>query len=105
MSSNTQTSLIICLSSLGDSDPMNFFSDQSSIEVDFYHAMACYLVLGGGNAKLSRTTDCNWIMPDLARNIESASSLVTKYVRDGLALSDDQTIAHSSSDFEGTSLR
>ena len=35
---------------------------------------------------LSRTTDCNWIMPDLARNIESAAYLVTKYVREGLAL-------------------
>jgi hypothetical protein len=84
---------------------MNFFLDQSSMEADFYHAMACYLILGGGNAKLSRTTDCNWIMPDLARNIESASSLVAKYEREGLAQSDDLTIAQRSSDFEGTSLR
>jgi hypothetical protein len=97
--------LTISLYFLGDSDPMNFFSDRSSMEVDFYHAMAYYLILGGGNAKLSRTTDCNWIMPELARNIESAAYLVTKYVREGLAKSDDQTIARCSNDFEWTSLR
>ena len=38
-----------CLSMIsGDSDPMNFFSDVSSTDIDFYHAMACYLIMGGG---------------------------------------------------------
>lgn len=73
--------------------------------VDFYHAMACYLILGGGNAKLSQTTDSNWIMPDLARNVDSASSLVTKYVRESLAQCNDEALAENSCDFEGTSLR
>lgn len=89
----------------GDSDPMNFFSDKSSMAIDFYHSLACYLALGGGNAKLSQTSDCNWIMPDLARNAESAASLVTKYVREALSQCDDETIAQSSRDYEGTSLR
>ena len=68
----------------GDSDPMNFYSDKSSMAIDFYHSLACYLALGGGNAKLCQTSDCNWIMPDLARNAESAASLVTKYVREAV---------------------
>ena len=53
---------------LGDSDPMNFFSDVSSMDIDFYHAMACYLIMGGENTKLSRGDESNWIFPDLARN-------------------------------------
>ena len=89
----------------GDSDPMNFFSDKSSMAIDFYHSLACYLALGGGNAKLSQTTDCNWIMRVLARNAEFLASVVTKYVREALAEYDDETIAQSSRDYEGTSLR
>lgn len=65
--------------------------------------MACYLILGGGNARLSQTTDSNWIMPDLARNVDSASSLVTKYVRESSA--QNESLAANSGDFEGKSLR
>ena len=96
---------ITSLTCLGDSDPMNFFSNQSSMNIDFYHTMACYLVLGGSNAKLSQTTDSNWIMPDLARNVDSASPLVTEYVRESLAQCNDESLAANSGDFEGTSLR
>lgn len=84
---------------------MNFFSDVTSLDIDFYHAMASYLILGGGNAKLSKGTPSNWILPDLARNQDSASSLVTKYIREALADCKDKTIADCSGDYEGTSLR
>ena len=84
---------------------MNFFSDVSSMEIDFNHAMASYLVMGGGNSKLSKGTPSNWILPDLARNLDSASSLVTKYIREALAECTDKSIAESCKDFEGTSLR
>ena len=57
------------------------------------------------NSKISKGTPSNWILPDLARNLDSASSLVTKYVREALANCKDQSIAESSRDFEGTSLR
>lgn len=90
---------------LGDSDPMNFFSDVSSMDIDFYHAMACYLIMGGGNAKLSRGEESNWIFPDLARNKDSASSLVTKYIREALADCPDKSLSGCSQDYEGTSLR
>lgn len=84
---------------------MNFFSDVSSMEIDFYHAMASYLIMGGGNSKLSKGTPSNWILPDLARNLDSASSLVTKYIREALADCADKSIADSCKDYEGTSLR
>ena len=89
----------------GDSDLMNFFSDVSSMDIDFYHAMACYLIMGGGNAKLSRGDESNWIFPDLARNKDSASSLVTKYIREALADCPDKSLSGCSQDYEGTSLR
>ena len=78
--------LLMNWSEIKTGDPMIFFPDKSSIVVDFYHSLACYLALGGGNSKLSQTSDCNWIIPNLARNVESAASLVTKYVRKALAL-------------------
>ena len=84
---------------------MNFFSDVSSLEIDFYHAMASYLLLGGGHSRLSKGNPSNWILPDLARNQDSASYLVTKYVREALADCKDKSIAESSGDYEGTSLR
>ena len=61
--------------------------------------------MGGGNAKLSKGNPTNWILPDLARNQDSASSLVTKYVREAFANCKDKSIAESSGDYEGTSLR
>ena len=97
--------LVLTLKFVGDSDPMNFFSDVSSMDIDFYHAMASYLILGGGNSKLSKGTPSNWILPDFARNLNSASSLVTKYIREALVECNDKSIAESSRDYEGTSLR
>ena len=97
--------LVLTLKVVGDSDPMNFFSDVSSMDIYFYHAMASYLILGGGNSKLSKGTPSNWILPDLARNLDSASSLVTEYIREALVECNDKSIAESSRDYEGTSLR
>ena len=90
---------------LGDSDRMNFFSDVSSMDNDFYHTMARYLIMGGRNAKLSRADESNWIFPDLAENKDSASSLVTKYIREALADCPDKFLSGCSQDYEGTSLR
>jgi hypothetical protein len=84
---------------------MNFFSDASHLELDFYDSLSCYLIFGGGNAKLSQSGDCNWIIPDMARNIDTASAMLTKYVREGLALCNYPSIAGSAGTYEGTSLR
>ena len=56
----------------GDTDHMNFFSDAESKLTDFYHCLSCYLILGCGDTTLSTSTDANWMIPDLARNQESA---------------------------------
>jgi hypothetical protein len=66
----------------GDDDKMNFFSDASSKLQDFHHSLACYLILGGGNSALTASSDAKWIVPDLARNQETAAAAVmTKYVK------------------------
>ena len=84
---------------------MNFFSDAEHLELDFYDSMSCYLILGGGNAKLSQSSDCNRIIPDLARNVDTASAVLTKYVREGLASCSEEYISANSGMYEGTSLR
>ena len=85
---------------------MNFFSDAEHMELDFYHSMSCYLILGGGNAKLSQPSDCYWIIPDLARNVDTASDVLTKYVREeGLTSCSEAYISANSDLYEGTSLR
>ena len=84
---------------------MNFFCDSEHMELDFYHSMSCYLILGGGNAKLSQSSDCNWIIPDLARNVDTASAVLTKYVREGLASCSEAYISANSGLYEATSLR
>ena len=75
------------------------------MDIDFYHAMTCYFIMDGENAKLSRGDESNWIFPDLARNKDSASSLVTKYIREALADCPDKSLTGCSQDYERTSIR
>lgn len=89
----------------GDTDKINFFSDASSKLLDFYHALACYLILGGGNSTLTASSDANWMIPDLARNQETASAVMTKYVRAALESTSDLSLSSNAKEFEGTSLR
>ena len=81
----------------GDTDKINFFSDASSKLLDFYHSLASYL-LGGGNSTLTPSSDANW-------NQETASSVMTKYVRAALESSSDLCLSSNAREFEGTSLR
>ena len=89
----------------GDTDKMNFFVDAETKLTDFYHSLSCYLILGGGNSTLTAASDANWMIPDLARNQETASTVMTKYVRSTLESSEDQSIASNAKSFEGTFLR
>lgn len=45
---------------------MNFFSDAGIMEIDIYHALACYLMMGGGNSRMTPGHGNHWIFPDLA---------------------------------------
>ena len=89
----------------GDADQIIFFSDATTKLLDFYHSMACYLILGGGNSALTATSDANWLIPDLARSHDTAASVMTKYVRSALSSSNDLCLSSNAKDYEGTSLR
>lgn len=59
--------------------PMNFFCDAEHFEIDFYHSMACYWLVGAGAAHLnSTTTDFERIFPFLGLG---ASTKITNYLR------------------------
>jgi hypothetical protein len=47
---------------------MNFFCDCQSYEIDFYHSIACYILLGGGNKSLNRiaNVNSNFVFPFLS---------------------------------------
>ena len=60
---------------------------------------------GWGNAKLSQLSDCNWIIPDLVRNVDTTSAVLTKYVREGLASCSEEYIYANSGIYEGNSLK
>ena len=83
----------------GDSDPINFFPDFDTFEIDFYFQLAIYLSLGGGISKFSCPLDSLWIFPSLATLEAGAASTITKWLQE--ALEDVQ--AYGS--FIGTSLR
>ena len=89
----------------GDTEKTNFFSDATSKLMDFYHTLPCCLILSGGNSTLTASSDANWIIPDLARNQETAASVMTKCVRSALASSEGAFLSSNAKDYEGTSLR
>lgn len=98
---NINKNLILNWSELktGDSDPMNFFPDYDTFEIDFYFQLAIYLILGGGISKFTCPLDSLWIFPSLANLDAGAASTITKWLQD--ALQDIQTFGS----FTGTSIR
>lgn len=82
---------------------MNFFSDAGIMEITVYHALACYLTMGCGKSRM--TPGHHWILPDLARNLDTAAGMMTKNVREGIAACNDASIAGMSANYEGTSLK
>ena len=98
---NLNKNLILNWSELkiGDSDPINFFPDFDTFEIDFYFQLAIYLSLGGGISKFSCPLESLWIFPSLATLEAGAASTITKWLQE--ALEDVQ--AYGS--FTGTSLR
>jgi len=53
--------------------PMNFFPDAEHMELDFYHAMACYFIVGAGSSSITSSEDMvqDWIFPFLRTNTSS----------------------------------
>jgi hypothetical protein len=82
-----------------DSDVLPFFADAESMYVDIFHALACYLILGGGKADERSGTADRWIFPSLAISHRSASKKMTGFIRDGIKNSGDPLLAASHLDF------
>lgn len=72
--------------------PMNFFPDAERYEIDFYHSMACYWVVGAGSMHVSSATTATGIImpifPFLADG--SAASKLTDYLQKLAVLTDNQ---------------
>jgi hypothetical protein len=75
----------------GSQYEMLFFSDKSSCEMDVFHGLACFLMVGGSSN--------DFIFPDLS-NLQQPSSALTKYLQ---KLFDEKVLP--SDDYSGTSLR
>jgi hypothetical protein len=63
--------------------PMNFFPDAQYYEIDVYHSLACYFVMGAGSGRCHSTQLAqHWIFPFLADGTaKSASTKITNYLR------------------------
>lgn len=76
--------------------PMNFFPDAESFEIDFYHSMACYWVVGAGSQHISPATQNTGVVtpifPFLV--VGSAATKLTEYMRKLAPLTDNQVPAY-----------
>ena len=68
----------------GASDPVNFFPDFDTFEIDFYFHLAIYIILGGGISKFTCPLDSLWIFPSLVNLDAGAASTITKWLQDAL---------------------
>ena len=98
---NINKNLILNWSELktGDSDPMNFFPDFDTFEIDFYFQLAIYLMLGGGMSKFNCPLDSLWIFPSIATLEAGAAPTITKWLQEAL----QENKIHGS--YTGTSIR
>lgn len=110
-------------------DPMNYFVDNSSYQMCFYHALFCHLTssCGGSRKRASQPSstsgvlpafstllappppienEIEWIFPDLAiMQGSGAAAALTKYIRDALRLLPQFANSHLIQQFSGKSLR
>jgi transposase-like protein len=60
--------------------PMNFFPDACCFEIDVYHSLACYWVLGAGSSYVTASeADAPWLFPFLEKS--AASRKITEYMQ------------------------
>lgn len=59
--------------------PMNFFCDRECFEIDLYHALCCYFIVGAGSQWIqSEPLDKRWIFPFVRSD---TASKITTYLR------------------------
>ena len=86
-----------------DDDPMNYFPDCESYLTCVFYSMSGYLIVGGPSGELRVEDGSNWYFPSLARNHSIASNVITKYVKESVALTESHR--YDSDEFYGTCLR
>jgi hypothetical protein len=60
---------------------VNFFADATAYDIDEFHCMACYCIVGGGARFLTpNNNDKEWVFPNLASG--SATSILTSFLKD-----------------------
>lgn len=60
---------------------INFFADANDYNIDEYHCLACYCIVGGGGRFLGpNNANKGWVLPNLAAG--SATSILTAYLKE-----------------------
>ena len=62
---------------------LNFFPDAMCFQCDWFHALGCYLLFGGGSAAYLRQPESNWVVPEFANcEPEAISRAINRWLRE-----------------------
>jgi hypothetical protein len=81
------------------------FSDAELVELDFYHSLGFYLILGGDVSERRIASQNKFLIPSLSLNKRGACNVMTTSVRSGLKACDDAEYKVIAEEFDCTSLR
>jgi hypothetical protein len=88
-----------------DSDLTTMFSDAELVELDFYHSLGFYLILGGDVSAQRKALQNKFMIPSLSLNKKGAADVMTTSTRAGFKACDEPEYQAIADDFECTSLR
>ena len=87
-----------------DSDITNMFSDSGFLELDWYHSLACFAILGGDVSDVRSAVENKYMVPSLAVNKSGAAKVITNWVRSTLAAC-EKKYSVLAEGYEGTGIR
>lgn len=87
-----------------DSDITNMFADSEFFQLDWYHALACFAILGGDVSDIRNSHQSKYMVPSLATNKSNAAKVITSWVRSTLAVCASEYAALAA-EYEGTGIR
>ena len=62
---------------------LNFFADAEYFQCDWFHALGCYLMFGGGSAAYLRQPESAWIVPEFANcEPDQISKTINKWLKE-----------------------
>ena len=60
---------------------VNFIADATAYDIDEFHCLACYCIVGGGSRFLTpNNSDKEWVFPNVASG--SATSILTAFLKE-----------------------